>query len=279
MRLYRGRKDGRSCERCPRHQIESMPRDEGEESFSSAFNQRMTRACITCIAIFSLLVSPTHGLLRSTVSWSRRSSHIFSEPSEFGAISASNEPPRLSPTLVEAAFERLPWEIGENLSYKDVPATAVDEISSGEHWMDTRKVLTRLWILPRDMSNGSWEAYAAAANKGEDKMLARVPQLLRLDPDEVEASAKTVLSALKLPPAALRLEPSLLTIPSEYLVRGFNNLLLAKMSKDGRQVDVENRVDDEILLAVRNACKEIPRLLIDASVECIPKDENDTLLI
>ena len=123
------------------------------------------------------------------------------------------------------------------------------------------QVLTKLWVLPRDPSNGSWEAYAIAADKGEDKMLSSVPQLLRLRTEDIEASAKTVLSVLRLPPALLRREPLLLTIPSDRLISGFDSLVNTEKSKGN------DTIDDKINEVIREACKDSPGLLLEAATK------------
>jgi len=196
---------------------------------------------------------------------SGRSSNIklFSSP-EFGAISASNFPPRLNPTLIEAALAMLPWE---TVRIDNEEVAAAEEFGSGEQWYNTRKILTRLWVLPRDMSNGSWEAYAAAANNGEDKMLSAVPQLLRLSPEDVESSAKFVLSVLRLPPALLRREPLLLTVPTDRLLGGFDRLVLIEKKKTNQDTkdELSHDADETIRSTVREACKDIPGLLLEAA--------------
>lgn len=184
---------------------------------------------------------------------------LFSISSEFGAVSASSSHPRLDPLLIEAARVRLPWEEKRENDNNEV-ACLSEEISSGQQWYQTRQVLTTLWVLPRDMSNGSWEAYAIAANNGEDRLLSCVPQLLRLPPDDIERSAKTVLSVLKLPPALLRREPLLLTVPSDLLVKGFEQLL----SDEREDVTLEG-IDEEIRLNVLEACKDTSGLLLEAA--------------
>ena len=189
-----------------------------------------------------------------------QNSALFSISSEFGAVSASSSPPRLDQVLIEAARVRLPWEENRESDNNEVDFLS-EEISSGQQWYQTRQLLTRLWVLPRDMSNGSWEAYAIAASNGEDKMLSCVPQLLRLPPGDIERSAKTVLSVLKLPPALLRREPLLLTVPSDLLVKGFEKLLC------GEREDVtrEGIIDGEIRLKVLEACKDTSGLLLEAA--------------
>ncbi len=188
-----------------------------------------------------------------------QNSALFSISSEFGAVSASSSPPRLDPLLIDAARVRLPWEEKREGDNNEV-AYLSEDISSGQQWYQTRQVLTRLWVLPRDMSNGSWEAYAEAANNGEDRMLSCVPQLLRLPPDDIERSAKTVLSILKLPPALLRREPLLLTVPSDLLLKGFEQLL-----SDEREDVTREGTDEEIRLNVLEACKDTSGLLLEAA--------------
>jgi len=192
----------------------------------------------------------------------KEDSAIFSVSSEFGAVSASNSPPRLDPLLIEEAQVRLPWEEQIENDNNEV-ACLSEEISCGQQWYQTRQLLTRLWVLPRDMSNGSWEAYAVAANNGEDRMLSCVPQLLRLPSDDIERSAKPVLSLLKLPPALLRREPLLLTVPPELLVTGFEKLL----SGERERGNTREGIDEEARLNVLEACKDTPGLLLEAATQ------------
>lgn len=188
-----------------------------------------------------------------------RSSNLFSTSSEPGAVSASRSAPRLNPTLIEAACTLLPWEMGNDGSNDEA---MVEEIGTGQQWYETRQLLTKLWVLPRDMSNGSFQAYAKAANDGEDKMLSSVPQLLRLAPDDIATSAKTVLRVLKLPPAMLRREPLLLTVQPDRLIRGFDCLLLAEAGDKKLE-----STDEKICEAVREACKDTPGLLLEAATK------------
>ncbi|KAL7528924.1 hypothetical protein ACHAWF_002768 [Thalassiosira exigua] len=196
-------------------------------------------------------------------------SDLSSQSSEFGAISASSAPPRLSPTLIEEALARLPWEEEEDDDADD--EAAAEDVASGKRWYKTREMLTKLWILPRDMSNGSWEAYAAAADAGEDKMLSSVPQLLRLPTIKVKASAKTALGVLDLPPALLRREPLLLTVPPDLLSRGFDDVILAQAAslECGIESDVF-RVEctiESIKKAACEACRDTPGLLLEAATK------------
>lgn len=236
---------------------------------TSCFHIMCTIYCVLAMCYLSISAAAfgvIHPFCRS------QDSSLFAVSSEFGAVSASSSPPRLDPFLIEAARERLPWEeIIENDS-NEVACLSEEMISSGQQWFQTRQLLTRLWVLPRDMSNGSWEAYTKAANNGEDRMLSCVPQLLRLPPEDIERSAKTVLSELKLPPALLRREPLLLTVPSDLLVRGFEKLLCGEREiiisegKDTRCVTQEGS-DEETQLNVLEACKETPGLLLEAATQ------------
>ena len=87
-----------------------------------------------------------------------------------------------------------------------------------------------------------------AANKGEERILIQVPQLLRLE--DVVDSAKMVLSLLKLPPALLRQEPLLLAMEPERLQGGFERL---------RE---ELGADDAF---IRESCRDAPSLLLEAA--------------
>ena len=115
------------------------------------------------------------------------------------------------------------------------------------------------------MSNGSWEAYADAANRGEDAMLSGVPQLLRLRPEDVEASAKTVLKDLMLPPALLRREPMLLTMPSDRIVGGFDAVVKEKRYQYADTNSERREGDADAVLAAREACKDERGLLLNAA--------------
>ena len=210
----------------------------------------------------------------------RRSLLLYSKSTtEFGELSASKIPPRLNPELVELAAKCLPWEV-EDCVHKEGIGDKPGEHLSGKRWYETRQLLTKLWILPRDMSNGSWENYARAANNGEEKMLNNVPQLLRLHSREVAESAKTVLSVLKLPPAILRREPMLLTMKPERLVGGFNALLLIERNKISDRVNAVGLEDTDgtghndgsspsttATRAVRESCKDMPGLLLESAGE------------
>jgi hypothetical protein len=177
----------------------------------------------------------------------------------------TNEPLSLDPALIRAASAKLPWEMLLqkeqepilNLSRDleaEISATMNDDNTTatdiswqdGSQWATTRKQLMKLWILPRDMSNGADERYAMAASKSEMKMLESVPQLLRLE--TVVVAAERVL-ALGLPPALLRREPQLLTYPADYIEGGLNFLITMMMSTK------------ELVVP---ACRDTPKLLIGA---------------
>ena len=168
----------------------------------------------------------------------------------FGELSISEEAPQLSAPLIQSAQERLPWE--EPLADDSINSDN-DIVSwrSGKQWYITRQRLMDVWVLPRDMSNGSWEAYAAAANRGEESILQKSPQLLRLPSEQIIASAKTVLSVLKLPPALLRKEPLLLTMEPQRLQGGFEQLQANDSYADAAMA--------------REACKNTPGLLLEAA--------------
>lgn len=91
----------------------------------------------------------------------------------FGELSIS-EPSQLDEYLIEAARQSFSWEC------ESVEATTCSDWQQGQYWFETRQSLMKLWVLPRDMSNGSWENYKLAANRGEQGILQLVPQLLRL---------------------------------------------------------------------------------------------------
>lgn len=194
-----------------------------------------------------------------------RRSILFSQSSEFGAISSSDAPPRLNPALIEEARARLPWETEKD----DDDDAMAEEISSGQRWYETRKILTKLWVLPTDLL--SWEDSATAANNGEDKLLSSVPQLIRLPPIKIKASAKTVLSTLNLPPALLRREPLLLTVSPDLLSRGFDDVILAQAKKMECDVDIDvvslECTIESIKKGACEACKDTPGLLLEAATK------------
>jgi hypothetical protein len=198
--------------------------------------------------------------------------------SEFGEIAASKNLPKLNSTLIEAALERLPWEVEEDDDDDDIDEYDNDNDDScssstkstftwenGQQWYETRQLLTTQWILPRDLTNGSWESYGIAANKGEEKMLNAVPQLLRLNIDYVGAAAKTILSVLKLPPALVRREPILLTMKPDRLEGGFESLLLIEKKKKNMDDGSDNDRDD--IQAVRESCRDTPGMLLGAATK------------
>ncbi|MGK3741357.1 MAG: hypothetical protein ACI90V_008209 [Bacillariaceae sp.] len=205
-----------------------------------------------------------------------------SSSSEFGELAASKNLPQLNSTLIEAALERLPWEIeddnddgideddsnnNDDNSYSS--STTAGTWENGQQWYETRQLLTNQWILPRDLTNGSWESYGIAANKGEEKMLNAVPQLLRLNIDYVGAAAKTLLSVLKLPPALVRREPILLTMKPDRLEGGFESLLL--IEKKNRDDGSDNDSDD--IKAVRESCRDTSGMLLEAATKWEQKKE------
>lgn len=192
----------------------------------------------------------------------RAAGNLFSTSSDRGALSASGSAPRLNPALIESALTILPWEIDNDSGSGGGSESAAEEIGTGQRWLESRQILTKLWVLPRDMSNGAAEHYARAANDGEDRMLAGVPQLLRLAPGDIEASAKTVLSLLGLPPALLRREPLLLTVPSADIVRGFDRLHLAETGEKYFEGSAE-----KICEGVRELCRDTPGLLLGAATD------------
>lgn len=206
-----------------------------------------------------------------------------SSSSEFGEIAASKNLPKLNSTLIEAALERLPWEVEEGDDDIDEYDKDNDDSCSsstesactwenGQQWYETRQLLTTQWILPRDLLNGSWESYGIAANRGEEKMLNAVPQLLRLNIDYVGAAANTVLSVLKLPPALVRREPILLTMKPDRLEGGFESLLLIEKSKKNMDDGSDNDSDD--IQAVRESCKDTPGMLLEAATKWEQKKES-----
>jgi len=175
-------------------------------------------------------------------------SHVYSPPSAHLAtfLKAENkelpisEPQFFHPTMVDAAQQPLPWELVTSVPDQD-------NWQNGENWLETRQALMDMWVLPRDISNGSWDNYAEAANRGEEKVLRQVPQLLRLEPKAILESARTVLNKLNLPPALLRSEPLLLAMAPERLCGGFQNLPGADTA------------------SVQEACREDHGLLVEAA--------------
>ena len=168
----------------------------------------------------------------------------------FGELSISEEAPQLSAALIQSAQERLPWEQpleDDSLNIEN----DIESWRSGKQWYSTRQRLMDMWVLPRDMSKGSWEAYAAAANRGEESILEKAPQLLRLPSDNIVDSTRMVLSVLKLPPALLRKEPLLLTMEPQRLQGGFERLQTNDSYADAAMA--------------REACKNIPGLLLEAA--------------
>jgi len=173
---------------------------------------------------------------------------LNAEKTEFGEI--TEDLPELDKSWVVAAQQSLSWEKRSNND--DTSAW-----SNGQYWYFTRTSLRELWILPQDMSKGSWDNYAEAASKGEEKVLQQVPQLFRLQPTTVIDSAKTVLNNLQLPPALLRKEPILLAMDSERLIGGFDTI---------RKV-----LNDPI-----EACRDTPNLLAKACMKWTPTAVDDT---
>mmetsp|Transcript_15115 Transcript_15115/g.43878 ORF Transcript_15115/g.43878 Transcript_15115/m.43878 type:complete len:260 (-) Transcript_15115:470-1249(-) len=160
---------------------------------------------------------------------------------------ASPRPPRLEEGLIDAAKGRLPWE-GEHEGRRgdeesSAPSDEPKLWENGELWSETRETLVKLWVLPRDMTNGADDDWAAAAMVRETAFLSRAPQLLRLPPSAVVETAKAVMGGFgrdsgevvgsdsRLPPALLRSEPELLVFPSSY-VRGGLELLGERLGKD-----------------------------------------------
>jgi len=175
---------------------------------------------------------------------------IFPHNAEFGELSIP-EAPRLSTAWIQAAEERLPWELVGKDNHEITDDAEGTAWQSGERWCTTRQSLVNMWVLPRDMTNGAWENYAMAANRGEEKILSKVPQLLRLESMAVVDSAKMVLQTLKLPPALLRQEPILLAMEAERLLGGFKRLY--------KEFNLEEAL-------VRESCKNEPGLLVEASI-------------
>jgi hypothetical protein len=159
---------------------------------------------------------------------------------ELGELSSPEMPP-FDPTLIEDAQQKLLWE--NEITPSDVPW------QSGQLWITTREMLVSMWILPRDMSNGADGRYAAAATKTELKILNVVPQLLRLEPAEVIASAKVLAACF--PAGFLRSEPAFLAYPASTLQASIDSLLKKLQSKN----------------AVMLACREDPSLLLTALEE------------
>ncbi|CAB9527162.1 expressed unknown protein [Seminavis robusta] len=165
---------------------------------------------------------PTRAVVLSDNAPSCRSQRRFTthlSAAEFGELSIS-EPSRPTPSIVTAAQAPLPWEEEKSHHNDD------ENWQDGQLWSLTRQRLMDIWVLPRDMSNGSWEPYAMAASAGEEALLQKAPQLLRLSHTQVLEAAKTITRTLRLPPAVLRREPMLLTMNPTQLIGGYNRLLL-----------------------------------------------------
>lgn len=182
---------------------------------------------------------------------------------EFGELSISEELPPLDPAWIGAARKPLSWEalsVTNTDVYDVVPSDNIDDDPSsslwqnGQRWFVTREALMDLWVLPRDMSNGSWENYADAAIRGEEKVLQQVPQLLRLESESIILSAKTVLNELGLPPALLRKEPILLSMSPDRLRGGFESI--RNMNSDD--------INDKSAL---EACRDTEGLLVKAATK------------
>jgi hypothetical protein len=171
-------------------------------------------------------------------------SHHGSLNAVFGDLAAPNSP-LLDVSLIDAARVRLSWEKASMLPCDDDDETMTGW-ESGEWWEQTRLRLVELWVLPRDMSNGADDRYSKAAERWEMKLIEAVPQLLRLPPSEVVASAKAVLKE-RLPPALLRNEPVLLSYPASHIEGGFANLLKSMPSKDA--VVVASRGNEGFLVS------------------------------
>jgi hypothetical protein len=180
-------------------------------------------------------------------------------------LSAPKAPP-LDQELVKAACAQLPWEmraeIQRNANDADLPEAKSSTLGSddnnwqdGSLWANSRIRLVDLWVLPRDMSNGSDSRYADVASKSELRMLEQVPQLLRCP--TVVAAAETAL-ALGLPPAILRKEPALLVYPPEYIQGGMKTL----------KASLKNPPDSQVL----KVCRDAPRLLLQ-TVEAYTEEQ------
>eukprot|EP00588_Corethron_pennatum_P018045 CAMPEP_0194305616 /NCGR_PEP_ID=MMETSP0171-20130528/3012_1 /TAXON_ID=218684 /ORGANISM="Corethron pennatum, Strain L29A3" /LENGTH=261 /DNA_ID=CAMNT_0039057195 /DNA_START=61 /DNA_END=843 /DNA_ORIENTATION=- len=166
-----------------------------------------------------------------------------------GDSSVSEELPPLNPAWIEAARRPLPWE--RELATDN--NTDANSWQNGQRWYLTRTALMDLWVLPRDMSNGSWDNYADAAIREEEKVLRQVPQLLRLDTDGVVASARCVMNELQLSPALLRSEPILLGMEPERLRGGFESVRLS----------IGGDTDSSLV----EACRDTQGLLVGAATK------------
>lgn len=188
------------------------------------------RGRLGCVYMALSLLSSAIGLqVQSFIILTSRSYHRDSLNAAFGDLAAPNSP-QLDGSLIESARVRLSWENEEGTSCDndDEPATGWE---SGELWEQTRLRLVELWVLPRDMSNGADDRYSKAAERWEMKLIDAVPQLLRLQPSEVIASAKAVLSE-RLPAALLRNEPVLLSYPASHIEGGLGHLLESMPTKE-----------------------------------------------
>lgn len=169
--------------------------------------------------------------------------------------SESEQLPPLDPGWIKAALQPFSWD-----DDAVVPNDDDDTWQNGQRWFVTREALMDLWVLPRDMSKGSWDNYADAAIKKEEKVLNAAPQLLRLETALVLESAQTVLNDLKLPPALLRREPILLTMDPDRLRGGFARIVAEKSSDESTPAE---------------ACRDTHGLLVEAATKWIRDENND----
>ena len=175
---------------------------------------------------------------------------------ELGEL-ATPPPPRLEDELLRAARKQLSWETSSTLLLENNDEEDCGPLlwENGEHWLNSREMLVKLWVLPRDMSNGADSKFAAAASKQEQKMLEEVPQLLRLPSSQVIESAKAVHKHF--PPAVLRSEPMLLAYPASYIQGGLDHLSSTIGEKE---------------MFVK--CRDTPSALVEAIEEWMSVDNN-----
>lgn len=105
---------------------------------------------------------------------------------------------------------------GPSATVGDEAATevAAEAWESGEIWMETRNVLVEKGVLTRD---------SAKEGIDEDGLLASVPQLLRLETDQVGATVEAILDS-GIPIALARSEPMVLTYPPSHIEGGLEFL-------------------------------------------------------
>ena len=207
----------------------------------------------------------------------RKTAGVLPEPDnkDNDSISAQvqeqNQLPPLDPAWIEAARQPCAWDAASVTENNDESANKdIENISSwqnGQRWFVTREALLDLWVLPRDISKGSWENYANAATKAEEIMLNQVPQLLRLEPSAVVESARMVLNDLQLPPALLRREPILLTMDSERLRGAFESIRLRISSSRSDLTATSEDTTEDVTTVTIGVAANTPGLLVKVATK------------